>query len=156
MRTCLRCNGEKYVERNGGEPGKDLCKECHGQGFLEGMEIINLILSGNPLSTQHIYRSVFRGKFPTVYMTKQGKNLEEQYRSEATNQYHGKVLTGDVEMGIFLFFQDKRRRDVDNYNKLVLDSLEGIIFEDDKQIQKLTIVKGYSKENPRVEVNIYY
>ena len=87
-------------------------------------------------------------------MTKQGKDLKEQYQLEAKNQYKGKVLSGDVEMELVLFFKDKRRRDVDNYNKLVLDALEGIVFEDDKQVQKLTIIKDYSKENPRIELEI--
>jgi len=115
---------------------------------------MKIILTGSPLSTQHIYRSACRGKFPTRYMTKQGKDLKEQYQLEAKNQYKGKVLSGDVEMELVLFFKDKRRRDVDNYNKLVLDALEGIVFEDDKQVQKLTIIKDYSKENPRIELEI--
>jgi len=31
---CPKCNGEKYVERNGGEPGKDLCSFCCGVGVI--------------------------------------------------------------------------------------------------------------------------
>lgn len=111
-------------------------------------------LSGNPLSTQHIYRSACRGKFPTRYMTKEGKNLKKLYQSEAQKQYKGKVMSGDCDMEITLFFKDKRKRDVDNYNKLVLDALEGIVFQDDSQIQKLTITKDFSRKNPRIEVEI--
>lgn len=88
-------------------------------------------------------------------MTKQGKQLKEHYQLEARNQYKGKVMPGDCDMEITLFFKDKRRRDVDNYNKLVLDSLEGVIFEDDSQIQMLTIKKNFSAENPRAEVEIW-
>jgi len=116
---------------------------------------MKITLSGNPLSTQHIYRSACRGSFPTRYMIKEGKDLKEQYQSEARNQYKGKVMSTDCDMEIILFFKDKRRRDVDNYNKLVLDSLEGIVYEDDKQIQKLTVEKKLSVENPRIEVEIW-
>jgi len=115
---------------------------------------MKLILTGNPLSTQTIYRSSCRGRFPTRYMTKQGKELKEQYKLEAKEQYKEEIISGDCELEITLFFKDKRRRDVDNFNKLILDSLQGIVYEDDKQIQKLIIVKDYDKENPRTEVII--
>ena len=117
--------------------------------------MVKIILSGNPLSTQLIYRSACRGKFPVRYMIKEGKELKELYQSEARKQYKGKVMSADCDMEMTLFFKDKRRRDVDNYNKLVLDALEGIVYEDDKQIQKLTVIKNYSKENPRIEINIW-
>ena len=115
---------------------------------------MKIILSGNPLSTQNIYRYTCMGKFPRLYMTKQGKALKELYQLEAKNQYKKKVMSVgvDIEMTITLFFKDKRKRDIDNYNKLVLDALEGIVFEDDHQIQKLIINKDYSADNPRVEI----
>ena len=115
-----------------------------------------IILKGKILSTQHIYRSTCRGKFPTRYMTREGKELKELYQLEARVQYKGKVMSADCDMEIILFFKDKRRRDVDNYNKLVLDSLEGIVYEDDKQIQKLTVEKKISVEDPRVEIKINF
>ena len=87
-------------------------------------------------------------------MTKQGKERKALYQLEAKKQYKGKVISTGVDMEMILFFKDKRRRDVDNYNKIVLDALEGIVFQDDKQIQKLTVIKDYSKENPRIEVEI--
>ena len=118
--------------------------------------MINLTFTGSPLSTQHIYRYACRGSFPTVYMTKEGKNLKELYQFLAQNQYKGGVMSTECEMVISLYFKDKRRRDVDNYNKLILDSLEGIVYEDDKQITKLTIEKHISPDSPRVEVKIKF
>ena len=38
-------------------------------------------------------------------------------------------------------FPDKRKRDLDNYNKIILDSLEDTILVDDKQIKRLCITK---------------
>ncbi|MCK4554887.1 RusA family crossover junction endodeoxyribonuclease [Candidatus Parcubacteria bacterium] len=89
-------------------------------------------------------------------MTNEGKDLKELYQLEARKQYKGKVILGDVILEVILFFKDKRRRDVDNYNKLVLDSLEGVVYEDDKQIQKLTVEKRISAEDPRVEIKISF
>jgi len=87
-------------------------------------------------------------------MLKKGKELKKHYQQEIDRQYNNDIIKTDCELDITLFFGDKRRRDVDNFNKLVLDSLQGIVFEDDSQIQKLTITKNYCKENPRVEVII--
>lgn len=44
--------------------------------------------------------------------------------------------------------------DVDNYAKLILDALNGIIYKDDSQVVQLSVEKWYSY-NPRAEVNIY-
>jgi len=111
---------------------------------------------GSPLSTQHLYKSTCRGKFPVMYMAKEGKDLKESYQLLAKNQYKGEVMSTECDMKIALHFPDKRRRDIDNYNKLVLDSLEGIVYKDDKQIRKLTIEKHISPDNPRVEVEIKF
>lgn len=43
--------------------------------------------------------------------------------------------------------------DCDNILKLVADALNGIAYDDDKQIVKMTVTKAYS-ETPRTEIHI--
>ena len=57
-----------------------------------------------------------------------------------------------MEMKIFPFL---KKPDVDNYVKLFLDSLNGILYTDDSVITSLHIEKYYSCK-PRVEINIKY
>ena len=45
-----------------------------------------------------------------------------------------------------------RRCDIDNLVKAVLDALQGVIFQDDEQIDILYAEKHKDKLNPRVEV----
>jgi Holliday junction resolvase RusA-like endonuclease len=113
-----------------------------------------IVLSGEPKSTQHIYRSACRGRFPTTYMTREGKARKEQYQWEARSQWKGKPLESDVEVSITLFFSTKRKADLDNFNKLSLDALTGIAYLDDSQIAKLTIVRAYDKAQPRIEITV--
>ena len=40
-------------------------------------------------------------------------------------------------MSIGLSFADNRQRDVGNYNKIIKDALEGILYENDKQVINL-------------------
>jgi len=115
-----------------------------------------IILTGNPKSTQTIYRAISRGSFISVYMTREGKDIKEKYVREILTQYREREPTAErIEVEIDLFFGDKRTRDIDNFNKLILDALSGIVYEDDKQIQKLTITKNYDKEYPRAEIIIH-
>lgn len=115
---------------------------------------MEIILKGKPASTNHIYKSTCRGRFASVYMSHEGKDLKKSYEKQIKSQYKGKPLTGDIDLRIELFFGDSRVRDIDNYNKIVLDSCTGIIWKDDSQIMSLLIVKNYDKKNPRVELTI--
>jgi crossover junction endodeoxyribonuclease RusA len=111
-----------------------------------------IVLSGEPKSTGHIYRYACRGTFPAMYMTTFGRKLKEQYQWEARAQWKGKPLVGDIEVSITLYFGTKRKADLDNFNKLSLDALTGIAYEDDSQIAKLTIERSYDKTRPRIEL----
>jgi len=62
--------------------------------------------------------------------------------------------TKPLSMTLTYYFKDKRRRDVDNYSKCILDALQTIIYNDDNQIQHLTLSKYIDRENPRTEITI--
>jgi Holliday junction resolvase RusA-like endonuclease len=64
------------------------------------------------------------------------------------------LLTGDISVSITLYFGTKRRADLDNFNKLSLDALSGIVYEDDSQIAELHLKRAYDKARPRIEVDI--
>ena len=115
---------------------------------------MNITLKGEPKSTQHIYKSTCRGRFATVYMSKEGKDLKESYQWQAKSQYKGKPLEGFLSVSAHLYFGTKRKQDIDNFNKLFFDALSGIVWVDDAQIFDLYLTKDYDKENPRIEVMI--
>lgn len=110
---------------------------------------MKIILTGNPLTTGQIYRSTQNNR---RYMIPKARERKEAYMWEAKAQWKEKPLENDVELDIKLFFGDKRRRDWDNFHKLSMDALEGIVYLDDVQIQKATIEKFYDKDNPRIEI----
>jgi len=75
-------------------------------------------------------------------MSADGKALKTSYQLQAKVQSKLKApLDCPLIVRIVLYFGDRRKRDIDNYNKIVLDSLSGIIYEDDSQIMHLSIVK---------------
>lgn len=111
---------------------------------------MKFILTGNPLSTNHIYRHAGH----RVYMTQEGVNLKTSYQWQLKSQYKKKPMEGDVKVELELFFGDNRKRDIDNYHKILLDAFSGILWEDDSQIIKLTTIKNKDLKNPRIEINI--
>jgi len=53
------------------------------------------------------------------------------------------------------FWRENRRLcDLDNLVKSALDSLNGIVFEDDSQIDVLFAARAIDRDNPRVEILI--
>lgn len=87
-------------------------------------------------------------------MTLEGKALKEQYFWEAKSQWKGPPLSGDIELHATFYFGTKRRADLDNFNKLSLDALTGIAYEDDSQIAALYLKRAYDKEHPRIELSV--
>ncbi len=87
-------------------------------------------------------------------MSAAGRALKEAYQWEAKSQWKQEPFSGSVEVSITLFHGDKRARDIDNYGKVLLDALTGIVWEDDKQIVRMTVEKAYDKERPRIEIAI--
>lgn len=80
--------------------------------------------------------------------------LKEDYAWQARAQHVGPPIAEPLKITMHLYHGTKRRSDIDNFNKLVFDALSDIVYGDDSQIEHLTIIKGYDKENPRVELVI--
>ena len=115
---------------------------------------MKIVLYGQPLSTQSIYKYTCARGFPNLYMTKAGKDIKEYYNLSAKSQYHHKPLKEDLEIKVKLYFKDKGKKDIDNFNKLLLDSLTGILWQDDCQIKKSITEMLYDKAKPRIEIDV--
>ena len=112
--------------------------------------MIKLELSTVPPSVNGIWINKPNGR----YKSKKGKIFEKTARSELKNQFRCKPLAGSLEVRIWLYFKDKRKRDIDNYNKAILDSMTEIVYEDDSQIEELNIKKIVGCGFNKVEIEI--
>lgn len=76
------------------------------------------------------------------------KSVQEICRNVAT--------FGDkpVEVSIILYPRDKRLLDIDNICKCVLDSMNGIIYDDDQQVWKLIVERGEKIKGGGCQVTI--
>ena len=53
---------------------------------------------------------------------------------------------------MWFFMPDKRKRDSHNTLKILLDVIEGFVYENDFYVMPRIQQVGYDKENPRVEI----
>lgn len=116
---------------------------------------MKITLDGAPKSTNNIYRYACRGNHPCMYMSSDGKALKEAYQWEAKRQWKKQPWKSEIEVIIGLYFPTKGKHDWDNFHKLSMDALTGIVWEDDSQIIRSTVTKHYDKDRPRIEIDIY-
>ena len=55
---------------------------------------------------------------------------------------------------ITYYFPDRKKRDASNYLKLMLDVLEGLVYENDQFVRVHEKYVGLDRENPRMEIKI--
>ena len=112
--------------------------------------MIKLELSVMPPSVNSLWINKPNGR----YKSKKGKIFEKTARSELKNQFRYKPLVNGLKVHIRLYFKDKRKRDIDNYNKAILDSMTKIIYEDDSQIEELNVKKLVGCGFDKVEIEV--
>lgn len=112
---------------------------------------MEIILKGNPISTNNCY---FHLRTGIRIMSSKARALKEDYMWQAKSQWRQKPREGDLEVCIKIYFGTKRKVDWDNFHKLSMDSLTGIVWKDDSQIQKATVEKFYDKALPRLEITV--
>jgi crossover junction endodeoxyribonuclease RusA len=90
-----------------------------------------------PPSVNHYWGQVGSRKF----LGKKGKEFREEVFLCALNARKG-ALNGRLEVKVYLYPPDKRKRDIDNVLKSLLDALEHAgVYENDSQIDKLCITR---------------
>jgi crossover junction endodeoxyribonuclease RusA len=100
-----------------------------------------------PISTNALYQG-------RRFLTKEGKANKEALAWESKLQWPLKMpLKGPIRLSVRFYWPNKRRHDVDNI-KALLDSLSGIVYEDDSQINDLRVQKFCDKKQPRVEIEV--
>lgn len=109
------------------------------------------------------------GLFPSVnhiYInTKTGRKLSpiaesklEEWKWIARQwaiQNHWKTTENEkVILRLWWYLNDNRKKDTHNAKKLLLDSLEGVIYDNDYYALDRTIDFGIDRENPRIEIEV--
>ena len=158
----------EYIGKQKTEYRKQL--ECPIE-FFDPNNQVSCTIPGKPFAKQRP-RASRRGRFTTVYTTKETVNYENLVKYSYYEENGDTKLEGPLEAEIIATFpipqsvtkkkyQDMisgkephiKKPDCDNIAKIVLDALNHIAFNDDSQITDLVIRKRYG-ENPNVIIAI--
>jgi len=103
-----------------------------------------------PPSVNHYWRRAGR----VIHVSAEGKAYRKTVAMECIRQ-RCRSHDGELCVSIEAYPPDRRRRDLDNVLKSLLDSLQhGGAYEDDSQISRLAIVRCDRKKGGRVRVTI--
>jgi Holliday junction resolvase RusA-like endonuclease len=97
------------------------------------------------VSTNSAYATTKRSG--RVFCTSKARAFKKTVHNLAVRQCKKggwKTTDARVKVRVLLTFPDRKRRDVDNI-KLLLDALEGVVYDDDSQIYELSIKKQIVK-----------
>lgn len=103
---------------------------------------------------------------PAVRMTQRSKFTRQakrylSYKNQvgyiARSTYKKKPVSSDVKVKVDIYLKGGVQGDIDNYFKAITDSLNNIVYEDDRQVKEMIARKldCEKKEDERVEVVIY-
>ena len=76
------------------------------------------------------------------FLTKKAVLFKSEVLLRFADSKHKGFGVARLDIDIILFPPDKRRRDIDNVIKSLLDSLSGSAFDDDCQIDRLVVTRS--------------
>ena len=107
-----------------------------------------------PIIPLSYYQYLSQNKY-RKYITTRGREYKRIIEDKLTEFMVDKEIEKeDIRVSLQFYFNNRRKNDIDNYAKPILDFMSSIIYDDDKQIIELNIKKFYDKENPRILISI--
>jgi Holliday junction resolvase RusA-like endonuclease len=102
-----------------------------------------------PPQANHVY-TVARGR---KILSSQGRAYKQAVAVIAALSRGARLIEEPVEVNVKIY-RPRRAGDLDNTLKVLLDSLTGCIWKDDKQVVRIVAERFDDKANPRAEVTV--
>ncbi len=88
------------------------------------------------------YQYLTTNRYRRKYITKKGREYKEAVEDIFVAYMEDKeMIKGNCKLDIVFYFNNKRKNDLDNFIKPVMDFMSDIIYEDDKLVVDLRIRK---------------
>ena len=110
---------------------------------------VTFIVYGEPASKANSRKIVRFGNVSRLIKSSKALSYASAFKLQAKPA--SSLLTGDVAVHIRIWYAS-RRPDLDE--SLILDLLQGVAYENDRQVKEKHIYWGLDKENPRCEIRV--
>lgn len=113
--------------------------------------MIKIIVPGRPVpAVRMTQKSMFTNKYAKRYL-----DYKRHVGLIARRDYKGKPIDEKVAVSLSIYLCGGNQGDIDNYFKSITDSLNKIIYKDDRQVAEADIRKiECEKDEERIEVEI--
>jgi len=165
---CCRC--KKWIHKENvlvSSGGKIVCPFCgnlvrhtpkaskDNRMFLkEKKGNVCLAFNRTPISINNAYYFIRRGRRTIKVKSKEAKEFCKYVKNVSRKKLSVEPFPKGkkIELSVTLYFTDYRRHDIENYEKIMLDALKGILWYDDSQIFALHTYKVLGRSKPRTEI----
>jgi hypothetical protein len=105
------------------------------------------IIFGEPASKANSRRVVRFGGMSRLIKSQKALSYSDVFRQQCRQL--DKLMTGDLRVTLHIYYAS-RRPDLDE--SLILDLMQGLIYENDRQVKERHAYWGLDPENPRAEI----
>ena len=124
-------------------------------GSVVSREAVMFVVPGEPRSKGRP-RLGRNGRTYTPAATRDAeKEVEQAWRIATTGPTGTRMIRGRIGVEIGFVCKHRRKRDLDNMVKLVLDALNGVAYVDDEQIDLMTVQRVWTSGDPETRVMIW-
>ncbi len=113
--------------------------------------MVLLTIYKRPIPLNQIYRV---NRYGVLYKTKLAKQWVDDVREILSHQFNDSPITTPVNVTIKVNLMGNRKMDIDAPLKLLLDSMNELIFIDDSQIESLIIARKMNCESDYIKILI--
>lgn len=111
------------------------------------MQAISQIILGEPASKANSRKVVRIGNVSRLIKSAKALSYSEMFKQQCRPL--GTLMTGDLRVTMWIYYAS-RRPDLDE--SLILDLMQGLIYENDRQVKQKHIYWGLDPERPRTEI----
>jgi Holliday junction resolvase RusA-like endonuclease len=115
----------------------------------EELQVLSQIIFGEPASKANSRRVVHYGGMSRLIKSKKALSYSDVFKQQCRPL--ATLMTGDLRVTLHIFYAS-RRPDLDE--SLILDLMQGLIYENDRQVKERHCYWGLDPENPRSEIII--
>lgn len=113
------------------------------------MKHIHLVVYGEPASKANSRKLVLFGKRPASIKSDKARAYAQGFERQVTAI--DPLMDGELRVDMWIYYRTQRP-DLDE--SLILDLLQGKVYENDRQVRERHVYHYIDKENPRVEIVI--
>jgi Holliday junction resolvase RusA-like endonuclease len=123
--------------------------ELNNSDVSNELQALSQIIFGEPASKANSRRVVHYGGMSRLIKSKKALSYSDVFKQQCKPL--PTLMTGDLRVTLHIFYAS-RRPDLDE--SLILDLMQGLIYENDRQVKERHCYWGLDPENPRAEIII--